>query len=73
MLSRMYLLGKGVLPNVLLSHMWLNIAAANGSTDAIKERDELAKVAMSGLEIELAQQMAKQCQSQNYKNCEKLN
>jgi hypothetical protein len=69
----MYLLGKGVVPNMLMSHMWLNIAAANGSTEAIKTRDELAKVGMSGQQIELAQQMAKQCQLQNYKNCGKLN
>jgi hypothetical protein len=49
--------------------MWLNLAAANGYRQAIKTRDDLAKFTMSGLEIEQAQKMAKQCQLQKYKNC----
>lgn len=69
----MYLLGRGVTPNVVIGHMWLNLAASNGDTKAYKARDDLAKSAMTGQQIEQAQQMAKRCQMQKYKNCDKLN
>jgi hypothetical protein len=53
--------------------MWLNIAAINGSSLAVKIRDDLTKVGMSGEQIEKAQLMARQCQVQKLKKCEKIN
>ena len=40
-LGRLYRLGVGVLQDDVTAYMWLNLAAARGSLDAARERDEL--------------------------------
>lgn len=50
------------------AHMWFNIAASYGATYASKNRDIVA-AKMTPHQIELAQQMARDCVAQNYKQC----
>ena len=64
----MYEYGRGVLQNNILSHMWYNIASANGYKKSSKLRDDLAAEMTAAL-ISKAQAMAKECMSSGYKNC----
>ena len=48
--------------------MWFNIAAANGDSDAVKNRDILAKE-MTPEAIQEAQTMARECMSSGYTKC----
>ena len=64
----MYAYGKGVLQDSVMVHMWLNIAAANGHKTASKWRDRAA-AKMTSADISKAQSMARECMSNNYKNC----
>ena len=61
--------GSGVLQDIGSAHMWLNIAAANGFSDAIGERDALAKK-LSGEQLEKANNRAKRCMDADYKDCD---
>ena len=67
-LGVMYTNGNGVIQHIVYAHMWLNIAASNGSKDAKADRDILAK-RMSPLEISRAQDLAKECVIKKYKDC----
>jgi len=67
-LGVMYTNGNGVIQHSVYAHMWLNIAASNGSKDAKADRDILAK-RMSPLEISTAQDLARECVKKNYKDC----
>lgn len=49
----------GLPTNVLLAHMWYNLAAAQGSTDAARLRDELA-ASMSREQVAEAQRLAQE-------------
>jgi TPR repeat protein len=69
-LGSMYRNGEGVLQDYVLSHMWYNIAAANGHPLAIRLR-VLLEEKMTPSQIERAQHFASQCQKRNFKNCEK--
>ena len=51
--------GQGVAQDYKSAHMWLNIAAANGYSDADKGRDIVAKK-MTPSQIEKAQDMARE-------------
>ena len=51
-----------------MAHMWLNIAASNGSTKANKNRDIIAK-RMTVADISKAQQLVRECIAKNYKGC----
>ena len=61
--------GSGVLQDIGGAHMWLNIAAANGFSDAVGERDALAKK-LSGEQLEKANDRAKRCMDADYKDCD---
>jgi hypothetical protein len=49
--------------------MWYNIAAIDGSADAIKKRDIIAKL-MTPAQIEKAQEAASRCIKHIFKNCD---
>ena len=57
-MSRMYFLGQGVPQDYVLAHMWANLAASNGSKDAVVGKNFLEKQ-MSPSQIEEAQRMAR--------------
>jgi TPR repeat protein len=67
-LGVMYEYGNGVLQDNVRSHMWYNIASANGDKKAAEWRDERAGL-MTSADISKAQSMARECMSSNYKNC----
>jgi uncharacterized protein len=67
-LGVMYENGKGVLQDNVRSHIWYNIAAANGNEKSGKWRDQIA-AKMTSADISKAQSMARECMSSNYKNC----
>ncbi len=60
--------GQGVLQDNILSHMWYNIASANGTKKSSEWRDKIA-TKMTAADISKAQAMAKECMSSGYKNC----
>ena len=65
----MYASGRGVTQDYVRAHMWLNISASSGNTLAESNRDKVAKK-MTQTQIEKAQEMARRCQSSNFKNCD---
>ena len=67
-LGAMYANGQGVTQDYVRAHMWWNIAASSGNTLAESYRDKVAKM-MTQTQIEKAQDMARRCQSSNFKNC----
>ena len=67
-LGLMYDNGDGVPQDNVMSHMWFNIASANGHTKAGEWRDERAGL-MTPAAIEKAQAMARECMNSNYKKC----
>ena len=67
-LGFMYANGKGVLKDYVYAHMWLNIAAISGDTDAVKNRDIVAKT-MTPADISAAQKLARECVRKKYKGC----
>ena len=60
--------GQGVLQDFIAAHMWMNIAAANGSTEAARNRHTVARE-MTLSDISEAQQRAKVCMESLYKDC----
>jgi uncharacterized protein len=64
----MYKNGNGVVQNNILSHMWYNIASANGYKKSSEWRDNIA-TKMTSADISKAQAMARVCMSSGYKNC----
>jgi uncharacterized protein len=50
------------------AHMWFNIAASNGDTDAVKNRDIAAKN-MTSSQMAEAQKLARACVAKKYKGC----
>ncbi|MDA7466920.1 sel1 repeat family protein [Planktomarina temperata] len=60
--------GHGVLQDKVMSHMWFNIASANGDELAGDSRDETAKK-MTRADISKAQAMARECMSSGYQKC----
>ena len=68
-LGVMYTVGRGVLRrNLIVAHMWLNIAAANGSDTARKARD-LVEKRINKKQIEQATAMARACMASDYADC----
>jgi TPR repeat protein len=69
----MYANGQGVTQDYLHSHMWFNLAASNSTGDdnqkAIQYRERMAKN-LTPAQIVQAQQMARQCEAQIFKNCD---
>jgi TPR repeat protein len=67
-LGSMYQEGRGVTSNFLLSHMWFNLAAAQGIVEASGFRDMVA-ARMTAQQISQAQELARRCEISKYKNC----
>ena len=68
-IGAMYIEGKGVTQNHVRAYMWLSLAASNEDKSAKINLGELAKE-MPPSQIAEAQKMARDCEKQNYKNCE---
>ncbi len=59
----------GLIQDIVVAHMWYNIAASQeGDEIARKNRESIVKE-MTPSQIEEAQRLARQCQSNNYKGC----
>ena len=71
-LGLMYAIGRGVLKDATLAHMWLNIAGANGSEIAREERDTIEDD-MTATQIARATELARTCMDSDYENCEGVN
>ena len=67
-LGLLYYYGDGVLQDNLMSHMWLNVASANGNNSAGEPRDAKASQ-MTSAEISKAQAMARECMNSDYTKC----
>ena len=67
-LGVMYYEGLGVIKNIVISYMWLNIAASKGEKNA-KNNLGVAKRNMTSEQIAKAQELARECQRKNYKDC----
>ena len=64
-----YILGEGgVGKDLVLAHMWLNIAATNGNDTAAKMRKNVTEQ-MTPAALVKAQTMARECMESNYKEC----
>ena len=59
--------GRGLAQDPVRAYMWVNIAVANGSHEALKERDMMAKK-MTPKQMEQAQELASKCTTYNYKS-----
>ena len=57
-----------MLQDYVYAHMWWNVASANGSEDARKNRDFVADN-MTDDQIAEAQKLAKECVAQDYRDC----
>ena len=49
--------------------MWWNLAAVKGYSNAVKNRDIVAKL-MTQQQVAEAQKLARECQARNFKNCD---
>ena len=67
-LGAMYYNGQRVFADVVMAHMWFNIAAANGAESAGANRDIIAKE-MTSEDISKAEAMARACFNSNYEKC----
>ena len=67
-LGFMYALGRGVLKDDVLAHMWYNTAGANGDEAARKQRDNLEDD-MTRAEISRATELARTCMTSDYQAC----
>ena len=67
-LGIIYSNGEGVVEDDRRAHMWFNIAASNGVDGASENKDILGN-RMSRSEIAQAQEMASNCEANNYRGC----
>jgi hypothetical protein len=65
----MYAMGDDVTQDYAHAYMWFSFAASNGSRNAKKGLESVAKE-MTPSQIADAQRMARDCETMNYKNCE---
>ena len=65
----MYAGGDGVPKDLVMAHMWLDIAATNGSLLAREYRDKIAEK-MEPEQIADAERRTKVCMESNYKQCD---
>ena len=69
-LGLMYANGQGVAQDYVRAHMWFNLGAIPGySADAASNRDIVAS-RMTPSQIERAQDMARNCQASNFRDCD---
>ena len=64
----MYVKGEDVKQNIILAHMWFNIATSNGDEKA-KEVREMVESYMTPEQITKVQKLARECIKKNYKDC----
>ena len=67
-LGVMYANGFGVTQDFARAYMWWNIAASQGIKNASENRDIVEKK-MTPSQIEKAQDLARECVANNYKDC----
>ena len=67
-LGLMYGRGRGVEQDYVRAHMWFNLAAVSGDADSVKARD-ITERQMTREQVAQAQQMARDCVANFYKNC----
>ena len=67
-MALMYGKGKGVPQDNIIAHMWWNIVASSGDTEAVKERDRLERK-MTSDQILKAQKLARECFQKKSKQC----
>ena len=65
----MYSSGRGVPQDYVLTHMWLNLAGANG-VEAAPEGRRIVEELMTGEQIIDAQARARVCASSGCQDCE---
>lgn len=68
-LGVMYYEGRGVIKDLVLAHMWFNIASANGNERARTGRDAVEDE-LTRAEISRATELARACMASNYHVCE---
>ena len=68
-LGMMYFPLLGVREDLVLAHMWLNIASANGDELASKTRDVLEAM-MTRAQLRRATELARTCMDSDYQDCE---
>jgi len=68
-LGVMYGNGQGVVQDYVRAHMWYNLAAVKGNSDAVKQREIVAKK-MTLEQIAVAQKLARECQARDFKKCD---
>ena len=64
-LGAMFYNGQRLLADVVIAHMWFNIAAANGNEKGSENKEKIAKQ-MTSEDISKAQAMATACMNSNY-------
>lgn len=67
-LGLMYATGQGVPRDYVRAYMWFSLAAAKGFGEARQNLDT-ASGKMKPAQIARAQQLARECEKRNYKNC----
>jgi uncharacterized protein len=72
-LGVMYEQGRGVPQDLLRAHMWFNLAASQSSDEngklAIKNREGVTR-RLTRAQLFQAQEMARQCEANRFKNCD---
>jgi hypothetical protein len=72
-LGIMYEQGRGVPQDLLRAHMWFNLAVSQSSEEsgklAIKSRD-IVRQRLTRAQLFQAQEMARQCEANGFKNCD---
>jgi TPR repeat protein len=76
LLGALYKEGEGVPQDYVWAHMWTNIASVNETSKSehsfdIEQRDDIA-THMTPKQIVKAQELARKCMVNKFKNCEKL-
>ena len=67
-IGAMYHNGQGVTKDYIRAHMWYNLSSLSGHANGTKDRDLLAKE-MTPQQIEKAQNMARECEAKDFKEC----
>ena len=61
--------GQGVAQDIVRAHMWFKLGAVKSDSNAVQNRDLVAKM-MTSQQIAEAQKLARECQARNFKNCD---
>lgn len=67
-LGKLYSQGLGTLQLNKNAHMWFNISAHNGNSEALNERNSISQI-MTASAVEEAQALAQKCLESGYKDC----